>query len=66
MNAVAPVGGMGEFEGEELRDYYGTKGLRPKELKVDKDLEKIYLQRQYYPKKSGQKTAGRSTSRDKL
>lgn len=62
---VGPTEEVGEYGEEELKDYYGTKGLKPKEMKVDRELEKIYLQRQYLPKKAG-KPAGRSTSRDKL
>lgn len=58
--------GMKEFGDEDMRDYYGARGMKPKELKVDKELEKIYLQRQNYPKKAGQRSVGRSTSRDKL
>jgi hypothetical protein len=37
---------------EDLKDYYGTKGLKSKEMKVDKGLEKIYLQKQDIPRRS--------------
>jgi hypothetical protein len=49
---------------EDLKDYYGTKGLKSKEMKVDKGLEKIYLQKQDIPRRSPNKKG--SISRDKL
>jgi hypothetical protein len=45
---------------EDLKDYYGTKGLKSKEMKVDK----IYLQKQDIPRRSPNKKG--SISRDKL
>jgi hypothetical protein len=49
---------------EDLKDYYGTRGLKSKEMKVDKELEKIYLQKQTVPKRNSNHKA--STSRDKM
>lgn len=50
-----------EIVDEDLKDYYGTRNSRPKEMKVDKELEKIYLQKQPLPKRNQ-----RSGSRDRL
>lgn len=57
--------GLNDLVDEDLREFYRTREMRAKEVKVDRDLEKIYLQRQHFPKKTTQKP-GRSTSRDKI